>query len=118
MKFHLLIHTAITLCAAAVLVLIYGFSQAVSFLFGALVILVDVAVLAFVLPFIFAKKQFALSIGVIVFKFAILAWIMNEAVIAASSSVSKTQFSLGWFAMGIALINVSALVTAAKFSRS
>ncbi len=78
----------------------------------------DLAVLAIIVPFIFAKKQFALSIGVIVFKFAILAWIMNEAVNAASNAVTQSQCSLGWFAVGIALINVSAIVTAVRFSRS
>ena len=118
MKTPLLIHSALALCAAGLITLFYDFSPALSFLLGASVILVNLAVLALVIPFIFAKKQFALSIGVIVFKFAILAWIMNEAVNTASSTLTKSQFSLGWFAVGLALINVSALATAVKFSRS
>lgn len=118
MRFVLVSHAAIALCAALIFLLFFGLHEALSFAMGALVMWGDLAIMAIGLPFIFAKKQIALSVSVIVFKFAILAWIMNEAVKAASPMTANSHFYLGWFAGGIALINVSALVTAVKLSRS
>jgi len=93
---------------------IYDPKSGISFALGALLMLVDLVILALIYRHVLAKKQFALSIGVIVFKFAIFAWIINEAVVAEA----RNQLFLGWFAAGVALINVSAIITALKLSRS
>lgn len=114
MRFLLLIHTALALCAALAIAYFYDSKSGISFALGAFLMLADLVILAAIYKFVLAKKQFALSIGVIVFKFAIFAWIINEAVAAER----KNQLFLGWFAAGIALINLSAMAAALKLSRS
>lgn len=114
MKFLLLIHTAMALCAAGAIAYFVDPMSGTSFGLGALLMLVDLVLLALIYVYVMAKKQFALSIGVIVFKFAIFAWIISEAVAAET----RGQLYLGWFAAGSALINLSALAAALKLSRS
>ena len=76
-----------------------------SFAGGAAVTLFNFAVLVYVWPVILAKKQVAPGIGVIIFKFAILGWILY--LVAHSQTVR-----LGWFACGLATVLPSVLVTA------
>jgi hypothetical protein len=108
MRFLLLFHAFVSLGLAGLFWALFGAATALSFYLGSLVILINFAVLALVWPIILAKKQIALSIGVIVIKFAIFAWIMNEAAVASA----KNHLFLGWFSGGIALVNLSALAAA------
>jgi hypothetical protein len=67
--------------------------------------------MAWIWPIIFAKKGFALSVSVIVFKFAILAWIMNE--VATGGLIHQ-----GWFSIGLAQVVLTSVLTALKLSRT
>lgn len=111
MKFLPLVHIVIAGCGAVLAWLIGGSHASASFSVGAAVALFNLTLLVIVWPLILAKKLVALSIGVIVFKFAILAWIINEV-------ATGNQFHLGWFAVGLGTLVPSVLATAAKASRS
>jgi hypothetical protein len=76
-----------------------------SFAAGAGLTFLNFAVLVFAWPRILARKQFALAIVAIVSKFAILIWILY--LVAHSPTVH-----LGWFAVGLATVIPSVLVTA------
>lgn len=77
----------------------------ISFAAGAAVTLFNFAVLVFGWPRILAKKQVAPATAAIVFKFAILGWILY--LVAHSPAIN-----LAWFAMGLATVIPSVIVTA------
>lgn len=110
MRFLLTLHLTLGICGAALLLIAAGRNESVSFACGAALSLANLAVLVGTWPLLLAKKLVALSIGVIVFKFAILAWILNEV-------ATGKLIQLGWFASGLALIVVSVLVTAFRDAR-
>jgi hypothetical protein len=109
MRFLLYFHTLLTVVGATLACFLVGESAGVSFLMGALVSLINLAGLVFAWPLILAKKLVALSIGVIVFKFAILGWILYEV-------VHTSYVHTGWFAGGLAIVVIS--VTATSFNIS
>lgn len=105
MKFLLLTHLVLSVFGAVFLGLFMDWSTAFSFVAGAGLMLGNFAFHALVWPFFLPKKLFALSIGVIVFKFAILAWILN--IVATGNTLQA-----GWFAVGICTVVVTAVITA------
>lgn len=60
--------------------------------------------LVYTWPSLLKKKRVALSIGIIVIKFAILGWILYEVVRAQSVHMI-------WFAGGLALTGISVVIT-------
>lgn len=82
-----------------------GQAASLSFTGGAALTLFNFAVLVYGWPRILAKKQVAPAIAVIIFKFAILGWILY--LVASSQTIH-----LGWFACGLATVIPSVLVTA------
>ena len=72
-------------------------------------------------PRILVKKQVALSIGVIVFKFAILGWIIYEVVAGNLIGVVfgnrfGPRLDLGWFGAGLSIVVLSVLTTGLSVS--
>lgn len=104
MRFLLLFHLA----ASAVLVLVVGFAggwpAALSALTGALVSMFNLAMLVITWPRLLAKKQVAVAIAAIVFKFALLGLILYF--VAQSQTIR-----LGWFSIGLGVVIASVLAT-------
>ena len=109
MRFLLCFHATLTVSAAALISHWNGETAAMSFAAGGGLIFFSFAFSALIWPLVLRKKLIALSVGVIVFKFAILAWILN--VVATGSSIQTD-----WFAGGLALVVVSSLATAVRES--
>lgn len=107
MRFLLKIHFALSLFFSLLLGLVFDLSVALSFAAGSFLMLGNLVVMSLVWPLILAKKQVALSTGVIVFKFAILTWIIF--LVATGKTIQ-----VGWFAVGLSLVVVSAVITAFK----
>jgi hypothetical protein len=114
MRFLLLIHLTLGVCGAALIFFLAGEPAAYSFAFGAAVAFMNLSVLVLTWPRLLAKKLVALSIGVIVFKFAILAWILYE---VSTGNLNKLAPKLEWFVVGLALVVVSVVATAVQDSR-
>ncbi len=111
MRGLLAIHALLAVCGAILVSLVVEPLSGISFATGAMVSFANLVVLVFVWPRIFAKKLVALSVGVIIFKFAILVWILNEV-------ATGKQLQLGWFSTGLGLVILSAIATAIRESRS
>lgn len=111
MKFLVAFHISAGVLGAIALCYFATFREAESFAVGAMVSALNLVTLVYSWPRILAKKQVALSVGVIVFKFAILGWIIY---VVATSQV----FHLGWVAAGLALVIPSVLATSLKFSQN
>ncbi len=107
MSFLLYFQLALSVVGATLVAVFQGPTAAFSFAGGAAVTLFNFAVLVFGWPRMLAQKQVARAVLVIVFKFAILGWILY--LVAHSQTVS-----LGWFALGLATVIPSVLVTAFK----
>lgn len=82
-------------------------ASGLSALGGAAVTLFNLYVLVFVWPKILNNKKVALAVATIVFKFAILGLILY--IVTHTPSIQ-----LGWFALGLATVLPSVLVTAYK----
>ena len=108
MRFLLTTHALLGVFAAALTYFFAGPQAALSLGVGAVVMFANLIVLGVTWQNILAKKLVALSVGVIVFKFAILIWIIY--IVATSERLYH-----GWFAGGLALIVVSSLATALKY---
>jgi hypothetical protein len=104
MKFLLLIQIAFGILGALLLLFLNTRIVAVSYLAGTGLSLLNLVSLVLVWPRILAKKQVALSIGVIVFKFAILGWIIYE--VATANWVR-----LEWFAIGLSTVVPTVVIT-------
>jgi hypothetical protein len=109
MKLILFVHAVLAVLGAFALLFLNGKTASMSFAVGSGISLGNLLVLTQTWPRILAKKQVALAVGVIVFKFAILGWIIYEV-------ATSTVFSLGWVAAGLALVLPSIL--ASSFSAS
>ena len=107
MSFLLYFQLALSVAGTVLIAILHGPNAAVSFAGGAGVTLFNFAVLVFGWPRMLAQKQVARAVLVIVFKFAILGWILY--LVAHSQTIS-----LGWFALGIATVIPSVLATAFK----
>ena len=120
LRFMLWIHLAFSIVGAGFVAAAYDGSTGIWFLFGGLLMLFNLAVHVFAWPRLLAKKSIALSIGVIVFKFAILGWIIYEAAngprIAHLLGLNPDSFSLAAFAGGLVLIVPSVFATALRVS--
>lgn len=110
MRFLLSFHLAAGLVLTAAFALLSGTSDALSFAAGAGLSFLNLFALTFSWPRILAKKLVALSIGVIVFKFAILGWVIYEV-------VTSKRIHVGWFAGGLGLVVLSTVVTSIIVSR-
>jgi hypothetical protein len=109
-RFFLLFHAAVGIVMTVVLWLWSDAANAVGFAAGAGLSLVNNGLLVFTWARIFEKKLVALSIGVIVFKFAILGWIIYEV-------VTQRLLPVGWFAAGLSLVLLSTVATALRFAQ-
>ena len=110
MKHLLQFHVAMSLVLSVLVFTFHSREAAGSFLCGATVSFVNLVLLVVVWPRILAKKQVALSIGIIVIKFAILGWILYEV-------VSQNLLQVGWFATGLATITITVLSAALFISQ-
>lgn len=97
-------HFVAAVVLTAVIAFISGTYSALSFAAGAGASFLNLIALVYSWPRILAKKSVALSIGVIVIKFAILGWIIYEV-------VSSQALPLGWFAAGLGLVILSTVAT-------
>jgi hypothetical protein len=111
MIFLLSFHTGLAVVITTVLYFWLGLSTAEAFAAGSAVSLLNLVALTLTWPRLLQKKQVALSISVIVFKFAILGWIIYEV-------VSRSLFHVGWFSVGLGLVVVSTVATALQYSRT
>ena len=106
MNFALLgIHVLLGVLVGIPILMFFGPVAAVSWGAGAGVSLLNLIALNISWPLILAKKLVALAVGVIVFKFAILGWVMYLA-------VTSQRIEIGWFAGGLSSVVVSVVVTA------
>ena len=89
---------------AALLAFFVSLPASFSFILGSALMMLNVAALHFAWSRILAKKQVALSVGVIVIKYAILGFIIYR--------VSTGNYlPVAWFAAGFALVLISAVVS-------
>ncbi len=102
MKSLLQFHAATSLLLAVLIYFLNSRDAAVGFAFGATVSFFNLVLLVIVWPRILAKKLVALSVGIIVIKFAILAWILYEV-------VTKKLVQVGWFATGLGVVIITVL---------
>ncbi len=105
----LAVHFVLSLFFTLAFCLFFDLSAALSFAAGSFLMLGNLLVMSLVWPLILAKKQVALSTGVIVLKFAILTWVVF-------SVATGTTIHAGWFAGGLSLVVVSAVVAAFKIA--
>lgn len=109
MKFVLIVQALFTLIGSVILFIFYTPQHALSYVSGALVILMSFFFLGIGFGLIFKKKLIALAIGIIVFKYAILGIIIF-------TLVKLSWFNPLWFALGVASFILSAIVYALKES--
>jgi Zn-dependent protease with chaperone function len=105
MRFLLLFHVVASVSLAGLVAWLFGAQAAQSTFAGAMFTLLNLGFLVVTWPRILAKKQVALAVAAIVFKFALLGGILY--LVTASRSIS-----LGWFAVGFGLVVPSVLATA------
>lgn len=110
MKIILLVQILVTLALGAPIYMMLGDKEAISFLIGAILILINAFLLWFAWKLIFTQKFVALSIGVIVFKYAILG-------IFIFKIIEKPWLDLLWFSMGIATFIAPAVAYAVVEAR-
>lgn len=110
MTFLLGFHFGAAFFLTTVIYLFLNITSAKSFAAGASLAMLNLIALVFTWTHILKKKLVALSIGVIVFKFAILGWIIYRV-------VTGEIFQVGWFSAGLALVVLTALATALNFAR-
>jgi hypothetical protein len=109
MTFMLVIHAALGLLGSAYIFSAFSQVAALSFLAGAFLSFINLVALVVAGPRILAKKQVARAVAIIVFKFAILGWIMYEV-------VAGKFLHLGWFAVGLGTVIASVVATSFKTS--
>ncbi len=107
--FVVVFHLVATLVLSAGAYILWGRLEALSFASGAGLSFLNLAALSVTWSLILAKKLIALALGVIVFKFAILGWILYEV-------VRSKYLLIGWFALGMGLVVVSALIAGLRTS--
>jgi hypothetical protein len=100
-----LLQTLVMALATPLLLAFTTQQQTCSFLIGSGLILMSFALMGLGYGLIFKKKLVALSIGIIVFKYAILGIIIFQL-------VKQPWLSSLWFCLGIASFGVSALLYA------
>ena len=105
MRFLVYFQLALGVVGAALVAIFAGSSPAASFAGGAGLTLFNLAVLVFGWPRILMQKQVARAVLAIIFKLAISGWILY--LVTRSQSVQ-----IGWFALGLATVVPSVLVTA------
>jgi hypothetical protein len=110
MTFLLLFHSGLMIAGSFAIWFFSGPHSALSFAAGAGLILFNLIGLVLFWPRILAKKQVALSISGIVFKFAILVGILYVL-------VDGKRVSLVWLAAGISLVVPSVVAASIKVSR-
>jgi hypothetical protein len=111
MMFFLSLHGVLVAAISCILLWLADRGTAASFAAGGALSFLNLLLLAYAWPRLLQKKQVALSIGVIVFKFAILGWIIYEV-------VTRKLFQLGWFSAGLALVIASTVLSALQYSRT
>lgn len=104
MRFLLLFHAAASIVLVAIVALTNEASATYSVLAGALVSLMNLVFLVITWPRLLAKKQVALAVAAIVFKFALLGLILYFV-------MQSEAIRLGWFSMGLGMVIVSVLAT-------
>lgn len=104
MSFLLYFQMGLTAVGSALVLAFAGPWACVAFAFGACLTFGNLAVLVFGWPRLLAQKQVARAVVAVVLKFAILGWILYL--------VAHSTLPLGWFALGLATVIPSTLVTA------
>lgn len=104
MKYLIILPAVIGALGAAMFFFSGADVAARSFGAGSLTTLFSLAVTVISWPRLLAKKQVALSIGVIVIKFLILGWIVFVV-------VGDPRFNVGWFAAGLGTVVPAVLFT-------
>ncbi len=110
MRVLLISHLLIAVIGTLLSYLVSGFDASLSFAVGAALSLINVILLNFSWKSILRKKRIALSVGVIVIKYAILGFIIYKI-------ASKPLLLLNWFCFGLGIIVLSALITAVNEAR-
>lgn len=110
MKFLVSSHLIIALVSTFLLYVFSTPQNTLAFTAGAALGFVNILMLVFTWTHILAKKLVALSIGVIVFKFAILGWIIYEI-------VTRSVLHLGWFSVGLGIVVISTVATAFQYAQ-
>lgn len=111
MMFLLLFHFVLSCLLGLTIYFFLGGLAAVSFAAGAGLGFLNLVLLSFAWGNILRQKMVALSVGVIVFKFAILAWIIYEV-------VTRELLAIGWFSVGLGVVLVTAMASALQFARA
>lgn len=96
-------HLVAGLVFTVIVWLVFDKLSALSFAAGAGTSWLNLLGLSIAWPRILAKKQVALAISVIVFKFAILGWILFAV-------VQGNTLSVPWFSVGLGLVILSVVV--------
>jgi len=110
LRFLLLLQLGLTLAGGA---LVWGYvdsASAFAFWSGGGLSLFNLGALTYSWPRILAKKQVALAIAVIVFKFAILGWFLYFSVVIQ-------RLNPAWFSAGFALVIVSVVAAALRSAK-
>lgn len=102
MKRVLEFHVTLSLALAILLFYFRSTEASIAFIFGSSVSFFNLVALTILWPWILAKKQVALSIGIIVIKFAILGWILYEV-------ATKNLVQVEWFALGLGVVILTVL---------
>lgn len=103
MKIFLLIQLVLAAVGGLVLLEVRDGSAAASYAIGSSMILVNVGILAFVWFFMIQKKLIALSLTIIVFKYAILGVIIYKL-------LSYSWLNEGWFCVGLGTLVITTLI--------
>lgn len=110
----LIFHAVTTLILAAIFFQYVSESAALSFAFGGIVSFFNLLTLVVVWPWLLAKKLVALSIGAIVIKFAISAWILFEVATTRDSQSVRPE----WFALGLGVVILTVLAASVLLPRT
>lgn len=102
MKLFLIIHSAITLIVTLAIYFLYAPHQALSFVVGAVLMLVNLLTIAWSWKNILAKKLIAWSVAIIVIKYAILGIIIYELMMGDLVDVA-------WFCGGMGVLLISCI---------
>lgn len=111
MRFIFGFHLLFSVIIASLLYFFIDPKTAVSFILGSAVFGINLALIAFSWGHILKKKLVALSISVIVFKFALLVWIIYLV-------ANDNRLSLFWFSIGMGVVIITALATALQTART
>lgn len=104
-------HVLLSLALAILLFSFVSRGASLAFIFGSSVSFFNLVALTVLWPWLLAKKQVALSIGIIVIKFAILTVILYEV-------ATKNLVQVEWFALGLGVVILTVLSASYLYPKS